>query len=224
MDCASARIGAGDGQPAEQDGEDQNEDGAQHQSGNREAGEADDGERLVKPAAAAYGGQDARGHRQGQAESQCGEGERQRVRIARGDQVGHRIMEADGAAQVAVQNAGPVVDVLRAQRQIESVLMAQRGQVRGRGAVAQHLQDGIAGDEMNEQEDQRDHQPDNRDGEHEAGEDRLHGLRTTINQLSGAGIGTGTRDWGPGTEGASRMTGWVGRPSAMGRATDTPPE
>ena len=38
---------------------------------------------------------------------------------------------------------------------------------------------------MDEQKDQRDHQPNDRKGEREAGEDRLHGAGTTINQGSG---------------------------------------
>ncbi len=38
---------------------------------------------------------------------------------------------------------------------------------------------------MNEQKDQRNHEPDDRDGEDEAGEDLLHGLESTINQGSG---------------------------------------
>jgi hypothetical protein len=38
---------------------------------------------------------------------------------------------------------------------------------------------------VNEQKDQRNHQPDDRNGEHEAGEDLLHGLLSTINQGSG---------------------------------------
>jgi hypothetical protein len=47
------------------------------------------------------------------------------------------------------------------------------------------MQDGVAGDQVNEQKDQRNHQPYDWKGEREAGEDLLHGLESTINQGSG---------------------------------------
>ena len=46
---------------------------------------------------------------------------------------------------------------------------------------------------MNEQKDQRNHQPDDRKSEREAGEGLLHGLGTTINQKD-RDQGTGNRE------------------------------
>ena len=137
---------------------------------------------LVEPAAAPDGGQDAGGQRQREPEAQRGQGERQRVGVARGDKVGHGVVQADGAAQVAVQDAVPVVEVLRPERQVEAVLVAQGADVGWRCALAEHLQNGVAGNQVNEQKDQRNHQPDDGKGEREAGEDLLHGLNSTINQ------------------------------------------
>ena len=57
----------------------------------------------------------------------------------------------------------PVAEILLTQRQIESVLMTQRIQVRRGGPFAQHLRHRITGYKVNQQKDQRDHQPDNRE-------------------------------------------------------------
>ena len=40
--------------------------------------------------------------------------------------------------------------------------MARGGDVGGRGAFAEHLRDGVSGDQVDEQEDEGDHQPDYR--------------------------------------------------------------
>ena len=58
-DAAGAR--SGDGQPAELDGEEEDEDGAEGEVGEREADERDDAEGAVLPAAAMEGGADAGG-------------------------------------------------------------------------------------------------------------------------------------------------------------------
>ena len=70
------------------------------------------------------------------------------------------LLKRSDRAHVAVQQAAPVVHVLRAERNIESVGVASGGDVGGRSAFAQHLLDGIAGNEVNQQEDHRHHQPD----------------------------------------------------------------
>ena len=83
-------------------------------------------------------------------------------------------MQPDGVAQVAVQNPIPVVQILPAQRLVEAVLVAQRIDVGGRCALAQHLQNGVAGHQVNEQKHQRNHQPHDRKSECEAGENLFH--------------------------------------------------
>lgn len=63
-------------------------------------------------------------------------------------------MHADGVPEIAVQDAVPVMEILGAMRQIERVLVAQGGDV-GRGCdLAQHLLNRVAGDQVNEQENQ----------------------------------------------------------------------
>jgi hypothetical protein len=48
-----------------------------------------------------------------------------------------------------------------------------------------HLLDWVAGDQMDEQKDERDHQPDNWNSERETGENLLHGLASPIYERSG---------------------------------------
>ncbi len=99
--------------------------------------------------------------------------------------MGDGIVQADGVAQIAVQDAVPVVDVLRVEGQIEANIVTLGGYI-GRGrALAQHHLNRVAGDQVDEQKDERDHQPDDRNGEHEAGEGLLHSLVSTIYQSSG---------------------------------------
>src|SRR5258708_277249 len=76
-----------------------------------------------------------------------------------------------------MQHSLPVADVLLAQRRVEAISMARRGDVSGGRAFAEHLLDGISGHEMNQQEDEAHDQPNYRQGvEHaleEAGGHRL---------------------------------------------------
>jgi hypothetical protein len=85
-----------------------------------------------------------------------------------------RLVQPDGAAQVAMQHAVPIVQILPPQRLIEEVLVAQRIHVGLVGAFAEHLQDGIARNQMDEQEHERDNQPYDGNREREASEGLLH--------------------------------------------------
>lgn len=85
-------------------------------------------------------------------------------------------MQADGLPQIAVEDVAPVVEILGVEREIEAELVAHGREVAGGCSFAEHLLDGVAGDEMDEQEDERDDDPDYGEGEQDAGEDGLHGL------------------------------------------------
>jgi hypothetical protein len=100
----------------------------------------------------------------------------------------HCVVEPDGIAQVAVNDSIPVENVLLPQRQIEPVLMTQGTNVSRGGAVAEHLQNWITWNEVNEQKDQRHYQPDNRECKGEANQNLLHWLRLTINQPAPFGV------------------------------------
>ena len=73
--------------------------------------------------------------------------------------LGYALVEAQGRTQIALQHAFPVVQILPAEGKIETVGVPGSLYVGYRSSFAQHLQDGVAGDQMDQQEYQRDHQP-----------------------------------------------------------------
>ena len=73
--------------------------------------------------------------------------------------MGYRIVEPNGSPQIAVQHSAPVESVLRVERQIETVCVAQRGNVSRTRALAQHLLNRIARHNVDKQEDDGHHQP-----------------------------------------------------------------
>ena len=113
-------------------------------------------------------GPDAGGDGRRDADEKRREGESEGVGIALQDEVGDGVVEAEGLAEVGVEDAVPVVGVLLAERSVEAVGVAEGGDVGGSGAFAEHLDDGVAGDEVDEQEDDRDDDPEDRQREEDA--------------------------------------------------------
>ena len=70
-----------------------------------------------------------------------------------------------------MQHAFPVVEILLAERGVESVGVAGGGDVGGGRAFAEHLRDGVSGDQVDQQEDEAHDQPDYRQGVEDALED-----------------------------------------------------
>ena len=71
-------------------------------------------------------------------------------------------MQPQRLAEVAVQRATPVVEVLDVQRGVEAEPMPEVGDVGRRGALSEHLHDRIAGNQVNEKEDDGDNDPEDR--------------------------------------------------------------
>jgi hypothetical protein len=69
------------------------------------------------------------------------------------------VVQAEGLAEVGVEDAAPIAEVLRVERGVEAIGVAQGGDVGGGRALAEHLDDGVAGDEVDQQKDDRDHHP-----------------------------------------------------------------
>ena len=63
-----------------------------------------------------------------------------------------------------MENTIPIAEVLLTEGSVEAEGVAGGGDVGRRGAFAEHLLDGIAGDHVDQEEDQTDHQPDDREG------------------------------------------------------------
>jgi hypothetical protein len=72
-------------------------------------------------------------------------------------------------AEVEARDAVPVVEVLLAEGDVEAVGVAEGGDVSGGCSFAEHLLDGVSGDEVDEEEDEGDDEPDDGDGVGEAG-------------------------------------------------------
>ena len=117
---------------------------------------------AVVPAIASLGGTHAGGNREQYGYQQRCQGQLQRVWIALGDESADVLVETQRRAEIAVQHAFPVIDILLAERDIEAVGVAGGLDIGRRRAFSQHLQDGIAGDQVDQQKDQRDHEPDYR--------------------------------------------------------------
>jgi hypothetical protein len=91
------------------------------------------------------------------------------------DELRNRLVIAYGAAKVAVQHAFPVVEVLISQRSVEAIGVTSGRDVGSRSAFAEHLRDWIAGDEVDQQENQAYDQPDHGQRVEDALEDSLQG-------------------------------------------------
>ena len=76
-------------------------------------------------------GGDSGGDGSEQCDDERGDGELEGVGIARGHQMGDGIVEADGVAEVDVEDSAPVAEILRAEGHIEAVGVAERGDVGG---------------------------------------------------------------------------------------------
>ena len=87
-----------------------------------------------------------------------------RLGITLEDYACDRLIETERAAKVSVQNAFPVIHILLRQRDIESIGVAGGLHVGAGCAFTQHLLDGIAGNEMDQQKNDGHNQPD--DGNH----------------------------------------------------------
>src|SRR5690348_1875865 len=120
-------AGAADGQPSESNRDDNDEDGAEREGWKRKPQQTDDADDVILAASAMQGRGDSGGNGEQQGDQQSGGGEFHGERVAREHEMRDGVVEADGLAEVAVQHATPVADVLGAEGQVEPVGMAQRG-------------------------------------------------------------------------------------------------
>jgi hypothetical protein len=77
-------------------------------------------------------------------------------------------MQAQGLTKVGMKDSAPIVNVLCGERSVEAVGVAERGDVGSGCALAKHLDDGIAGDKVDQKKDDRDHHPEDREGDEDA--------------------------------------------------------
>ena len=146
-------AGAGDWEPSQLDGEQNNEDGAEGDVGKREAEEADYRDEAIVPSVAMLRGVDSGGDGERDGDEQSGEGEFKGERVTLNEKFGDGLVVADGASEVAVEDAALVVEVLFRERSVEAVGVAGGGDIGGGGAFAEHLGDGVSGDQVDQEED-----------------------------------------------------------------------
>ena len=108
---------------------------------------------------------DARGNGNGGANQQRQKRKLQRRGIAFKNNSPYGRLKLQRIAQVSVRQLPKVVPILRGQRTVEPQRMPELRQFPGRGAFPKHLLYGIAGDDVNHQEDQREHQPEGGQGQ-----------------------------------------------------------
>jgi hypothetical protein len=85
-----------------------------------------------------------------------------------GQQLGDSLVVADGASEIAVHNALPIANILLAERCIEAISMADSRNIGGGSALAEHLSNRVSGNQVDHQEDEADHQPDDWEGVEDA--------------------------------------------------------
>ena len=97
-------------------------------------------------------GEDAGGNSDERADQERDRGEFKSGGIVFDDDFQHGLLEAEGFAEVSVQDAGEVAAVLHGEWQIEAQRVAKLREVFGAGAFAEHLSDRIAGNDVCEEE------------------------------------------------------------------------
>ena len=125
----SRRAGAGDRQPPDFDRENQNEDRSQRKAREGEPQQTHHAHGAILPSRPAQRRRHACRHSQSQRQQERRHGQLQRIGIARQQQMSDRVVQTQGPPQVSVQHSPPIVDILHAERLIQSILMAQRGDV-----------------------------------------------------------------------------------------------
>jgi hypothetical protein len=141
------------------DREHQDEDGAKGEVGEREADEGDNPQCAVLPSVAMKRGPDAGGNCGGDADEEGGDGEGECVGVPLEDKVGDGIVKTKGLAEIDVEQTVPIVGVLLAERSVEAVGVTEGADVGGGGAFTEHLDDGVAGNEVDEKKDDGDDDP-----------------------------------------------------------------
>jgi hypothetical protein len=120
--------------------------------------------------AAMEGGTDASRDGEDDADKERGEGESEGIGVALEDEVCDGVVEAKGLAEIGVEDTVPVAGVLQGEGRVEAVGVAEGGDIGGSGSFAEHLDDRVARDEMDEQEDDGDDYPEDGKGDEDAAE------------------------------------------------------
>ena len=105
------------------------------------------------------------------ADQQSQEREPRSREIALGNNLEQGSLKLERLTEVAVYELPQVVSILRVQREVQSERATKLGQSARRCAFPEHLLDGIAGDDVNHKEDEREDEPEGWKSEEKAFEE-----------------------------------------------------
>ena len=104
-------------------------------------------------------GEDSRGNGDGSADEKRQKCKLQRGRIALKDDALHRRLEFQRVAQIAVRKLPKIMSILSGQGQIQPQRMAHLHEFAGSRAFAEHLLDRVAGNDVDHEKHEGEHQP-----------------------------------------------------------------
>ena len=168
-DEMSEAAASGNGEPAEDHGKKENQDRAEREIGDGEAEESEEADGVIGTRAAFVGGEEAGGNADGGADQERDDGEFERGGIVFEDNLRDRLLEAKGFAEIAVDDAAEIAAVLHGDA-------AGRGRARGGAACRSSARapspsiccDGIAGNDVREEEDHGEDEPERGKSEEQA--------------------------------------------------------
>ncbi len=137
----------------------QNQNWSQGEAGKRDTKQTDHAQALILPFRSVPRRRNAGWKRQQNGEQNGWNRKLQRIGIARQDQFCNRSIEAKRLTEIAVQHTVPIANILSAQRDIQAIRVAQCADIGGRRSLPQHLLHRIAGNKVDQKENQRHHDP-----------------------------------------------------------------
>ena len=143
-------------------GENQNQQRAKREIGNREAKQSEKADSVIGGRRATLRGNDSSRNSNGAANDEGGEGEFERRRVVFEDDAENRLLKAKRFAEIAADHAGKIMPILLGQRLVETERVAQLKQVGSGGAFAEHLLHRIARDDVREKKNHGENQPQRR--------------------------------------------------------------
>jgi hypothetical protein len=155
-------------QPAERQREDHDEHDPGPEARDRHAEQRPHHGQEIDDRVALHGGDDTGREGDEQRDHGRARGEQQRGRELLDDEVAHGLLGAERAAEVAVRHSPEPAHVLVPERLVEAELAAERFACRAFGVLTEHGVDRVAGNEVDDREDDQRHEEEHRDGAEKA--------------------------------------------------------
>ena len=168
---------AGYWQPAERHRKHDGQQGSQPERRHRDPQQGDRRRDMIDGRPRSRGCQNPERNRNQDRDGHRGRGEFGRRRHPLRDRGGHRLIRPNRRAKVAAHDAGHEAGVLHVKRTIQAEALSKCVDVLRRRAVSQHRLHGIAGNQVNEQKDERGHANQDGNGERQPAKDETKHVR-----------------------------------------------